>query len=455
MCYRGYYTSVATTQRNKQQTPRRRGLWCMEMCVLCTIHVISVTVRIDVRYTTYMQSLQHLRRGGDRCFAVFDIAASTIGVALGVRRGDSTIILWSSRLSYGFGREHGEYEHYIKNMLATLLEAGMSMLHDGLRVAQRDPGFKVRDLEVMGVFGPPWFFGDVRHGVCTFSSRRAVTHGKLDELRGAMYSAVLEASEYESWQTVAGPGELLEQYDIALHLDGYHIVQKQQYEATDVQLTTYLAVASQHVVAKVGDIIRRVFPNHSVRMTTSTRLLSEYRLTQQHEESRELLVEIGGQVTSVTLLEQGRLEGVAAIPTGTHALFQSAAPQAKSIEEAKSACLLLLKDAKEGAVPKTLQKALAAWQEQVHEAIQKACNGVTPPSAVLAVVAPEWYTLYATALEEPWQQPGLQEMRGYNVSSLTLTTTPPDEAASSVLGAHSDMRLQVLLAAVDDVGASA
>jgi hypothetical protein len=398
----------------------------------------------------YMSLLQHTPHTG-KCYAVFDVGASSIGVALGVQRDTTITTLWSARLPYGYGREYGEYDHYVKNMLATLLEAGMSMLHDGLRIAQRDPAFTIRELQVVGVLGPPWFLGSVRHAVCTFDSRRPVMHGKLDELRSAMYSAVLESSEHEAWQTVAGPGELLEQSDIALHLDGYRIVRQRQYDATDVRLSMYLAIAPQHIIANVRDIILRIFPNHLVRMTTSTKLLSDYCLAQQKEGNRELLVEIEGQVTSIAFLEEGMLKGVVTVPVGVHALFRQVAPRAKTFKEAQSVCLVLLHDTREGEVPKKMQEALTAWQERVHEAIQEACGGVTPPAAAVMVVPPAWYSMYATTFGEPWRQPGIQENRGYTVISLTAQKALAKDG-DTTLGSSGDIRLQTLLSAVDGVG---
>ncbi|MBP9760251.1 MAG: hypothetical protein KBD24_02675 [Candidatus Pacebacteria bacterium] len=345
------------------------------------------------------------------CYALFDVGASSIEASLGQRDAvEGERLLWHMHLEYAY--EHtDDYEHYVKSMYATLLEAGMAMLNDGLRVAQRESGFNVRCMEVKCTFARPWFIAEVETETRSYEKHHTVTHGLLDEMRASIFTKILARPDYISWQEVAGQGDILEQQDLPLLLDGYHVLSNHPYEACEITLSTYMAIVSQSVMQHVGEILLRVLPNHPVRMTTSTRVLATHRFTHEHT-AREILVEVGGQVTSVAILDQKAITGVATLPFGTHHFLHACAPRAKSIEEASSAGVLMIKKAsEEGAeFPKEVATVLADWSEAVHEAIRIAVRGVTPPPLASIAIDPLWYETYANILGRPWSQPGLREM---------------------------------------------
>ena len=142
---------------------------------------------------------------------VFEISTSSVSASLGVRDTQSTRLLWSKRLEYSFERTD-EYAHYTKSMYAALLEVGMALLNDGVRIAQRDSAFSIRHAHVHCVLSPPWFFAAVRSASRTYEKRRQVTHSMQDELKGQLCNEVLQQPEYTAWTAVSGIGEIMEQY---------------------------------------------------------------------------------------------------------------------------------------------------------------------------------------------------------------------------------------------------
>jgi hypothetical protein len=369
-------------------------------------------------------------------------------VALAVLHEDRSLtLLWHTRLEYAYERTDA-YEHYVKAMYATLLEAGMALLNDGVRIAQRDASFEIRHAAVSCVLAPPWFFAGVQSTTRTSEKRRIVTHGMLDEMRGVLCGTVQQQPEYLAWAEVSGVGELLAQHDIARYVDGYHIVGTREYEAQECSLTTYLAFAPQAVLRQVEEIMRRVLPNHQLHLHTSTQLLAFQRLREAKRDlHREILVEVGGQITSVAVIERGVLAGVATCPVGSHHFIRACAPRAKSFDEAVGLAQAALSTAGDdlGKLSDQPITVLGEWIDHVHTAIAVATNGVTPPANATLAVRSEWYQVYAQTLASSWVQSGIRESRG-------LTVTPaeqdPPEEASTTLGTHADTHLYTLACAL-------
>jgi hypothetical protein len=206
------------------------------------------------------------------------------------------------------------------------------------------------------------------------------------------------------------------------------------------------------VVDQVADITTRVLPNHLVRLATSTYLFSvagEHLLPENA--ARAILVEVGGQVTAVSLLRDRVLARTVAIPLGSNALLRAAAPQAASLDEANSK-LKMLFDTRAGGgeneLPKAVVAALKEWREAVFDAVVSLMHGVTPPKAALLGAGETWYRSYADALGTAWKQPSVRMNASFDVQPLFARGQPK---GGSSLGADVDVRSYTLVNAFHEV----
>ena len=270
---------------------------------------------------------------------LFDIGTSSVGVMLGVRhKAGHTQPLWHTRRAYGYTTQDN-YERYVKDMGAQLLDVCMAVTQEGIRIAKNNPTFNTRDLEVWCVYAPPWFFGGVGTSTKRTERKQAVTHGMLDTMRSKVLEEIESRPAYQAWASVAGAYHLLEQVDLALELDGYRVSTPDDYLAHDIRLTSYLSVVPQNIVDSSTDVLGKTFANHTIHLTTSTRLLARQRVSETtYADDRTLLIEIGGQVTSVTVVEGGVPTGIATFPMGSYHLLRAAAPKSTSLTEAHTAC---------------------------------------------------------------------------------------------------------------------
>jgi hypothetical protein len=398
-------------------------------------------------------------RNTERSYALFDIGAASIGVCLGVSTPAGPRCLWSSRLAYAFGHLEEDYTRYERTMYATLLEAGMSLMGEGILAVRTDPSFDIRHLNVMCVLAPPWFLASVQHAQHTREKPFEVTHGLLDSLRSGMFSTFMGSADSKSWRDVMGTPLLLEQRDIEVRFNGYRIASYKGRHTPDVAMRSYLAVVSQPVLEHVEEIVHRVLPNHELQITTSTRLLAQgYHTVAPAGVGRVLVIELGGRVTGLNLISETVLVGTRTLPLGTHHLLDSVAAHAASASEARSALDLALKEAggvrDDMVLPETVRGPLAAWRTAVEEGVRTLTDGVTPPRTALLLADGTTYPLYANTLKDGLKQPGAKvrhELTVVPYAPPTNTDSRPSNGTPSAAGsAVGDVRLQALLTAVDD-----
>lgn len=406
--------------------------------------LLSYTRHPSVSYTGYMFSMKHAS-GGSESLALFDIGASSIGVGLAVRTKDATELLWYSRTEYAFERGT-DFVRYQKSMYATLLEAGMSMVSDGFRVAKCHPAFSAHALTVRCVLASPWFFGTVREHTTTKTAPFEITHSLSDQVHATMFSTFLEMPSCVSWKEIMGDSEMLEQYDLKVLLDGYPVQTPERKIAHEVTFRTYLALVSQSVAEHVQDILHRIIPNHTVSRTSSTRLFSESIGVAGSPVSPQediVLVEVGGQLSSVSLFRDASLVGTGTLPFGVNDLLLSLAPDATTKKDALDAYSLHEKQQQAGGESPRASAYEAAgmqWHDAVIQEIINLSAGITIPKKAL-LVSSELYEQFSLFLSIPSVVPAIREEQAFTVVPYARSSNPNPQGP---LGTKTDERLHFL-----------
>jgi len=383
-----------------------------------------------------------------RSFALFDIGDTSIAAGLAVSTPEGVRLLWHVRREYGF-QSSIEYERYERTMYATLLEVGMQLTSEGARIASTNGVFSPRGLTVLCIFAPPWFLGSVRTVLRKKEKPFEVTHSVADEVRSELFSTFLSEPETVSWCGVMGNPEPFEECFTKVCLNGYPVFEVQGCMTNELSLTGYIAIVSESIVHKVRDILRRVLPNHDQRMTTSTRLLTGVDARIRAEQGRKVLVELGGQVTGVSFVENGALRGTTTFPHGTHRLLRACVTEANSFEEAYSACGIADKQfgatGAYGGSHHSINEVLEEWHNGLIESVDEVTDGITPPRYAELVADERLRNFYTRTLRLEWKQHGVRRMR----SMEGLPFSPQENIPPSVAADH-DFRFDLFLRSVDD-----
>lgn len=382
-----------------------------------------------------------------RAYALFDVSAASVGVALGTVGPTGTrTIDWWKRVSFSTLEERA-YEEYVKHCYAALMEAATTLTTEGVRSVPTGT-YSAKNLNILCRLSPPWMFATP---VCVekkLDKRANITHTILDNVRATAYEQVLALQEFSRWQEVAGHGVPVEQRDQLLTLDGYEVQQHRTYDAQHIELIHYVALSSPDIMARIEEILRTAFPHHAVQFSTSTICFAQ---NLAHEPStidpRKLIVEVGGHTTTVSMVRDGVVHGTSGFPEGLHDMMKAAAPKAASREEVEGVLQQLVEQHKNewDTLPDTLAAELSEWSKGLQEAVVRATHGTTPPLDTYLIVDQRYYELYAHAAAQPWKHHGIRSLRSLTPHpySVDMSRVTPNDKAP-------DMRLLALLDPVDD-----
>jgi len=378
---------------------------------------------------------KHAHRGTSVVY--FDISASYVAATIATVTPAGVRKVWEKHIEHTFGSsvDYARYEHA---MCTALLEVGMSVVSEGLGVAQRNAAFSVRDMALYVTFAPPWSQSGVYTGQVRREKPFEVTTSLLDGVRSELYERFANEDEYLRWRNLMGDSEVLEMYPQCTWCDGYRVSGPEGRVVTEVRQRVYFATVSQQIARQVREVLGRVFPNHTPLYAQSTRVLSQRIVPPRVD--RAVLVELDGHLTTVVLVQDGVPVGVCTKPFGTSHAVRALAPDAASAQEAVSVAEHAVTEGVLGSM-EGLQAVLAAWHEAIIEAITELCDGVTPPeSAYLAANIP-WFPVYADTLELPWKQLGIRRPRALRVANREDASVIGTPLAGVPLNTRSDLLL--------------
>jgi len=385
-----------------------------------------------------------------RFYVLFDIGAASIGVGLISCTKKRCDLIWRTRMEYGY-EDTEDFTRYSRAMYATLLQAGMKVTSEAVRnVKESHPDFSMDNLEVICVLAPPWFKGIVH----TVQQEREVpfqvTNTVLNKIRENMVTESMRSPESLAWQDVMGEPEVLNVHNDRVMLEGYPADSWLGHSTKEFTVHAYLELVAQSVQEHVEEILERVLPNHTIYYASSTRSFAQASTLggKKNTKKRTTLIELGGQITSISILEGSVVEDTITIPKGTNHLMQAAAPNAVNAEEARGNITVLQKkvDSIElDTLPDELQTELADWFGEVMTAVHTISGGVIPPTRAVLVVGAFLYPLYAAALRRPWVIPNMKDNLDVEVAHLVGELTKDKRTLREI-----DTRLAILTRTVND-----
>ncbi len=354
-------------------------------------------------------------------YALFDIASTSIGVSL-VKKGVVPKLLWSKRLEFSFTGTD-EYSRYVRTMYATLLEAGMKMISEGVKVVSRDtPSFSVRSMQVHCILGTPWYFGTVSRSKQSKEKKFFVTPLEIQSLEASACANARERQELDSWQEVMGSPLSFETYPLIFLLNGYTTTSILRRSVNEIEGIYYSSFIAESIKKNIEEVVSRVVPNHDIVYHSSAHILSEY--SRVLSKKNFVLLEVTGEITQLFLFKKGVLHNLSTIPKGSNHLLKSENPKALSVDEAKSA-FEVFKKKKQMTFEKlshTLQEELLDWKEHCLKGVGQISNGVVPPKHFVLFTEDEWTPFYRTLFENEWELPGMRTP--VDIDSIELRILP-------------------------------
>lgn len=203
--------------------------------------------------------------------------------------------------------------------------------------------------------------------------------------------ALFEEEHSAEYALSGSPVRLIELKNIKTVLNGYETTNPLDQKGKDLEMTIFVSVSSEQILGKIEETVRAHF--HVKKIKFSSFALSSFAVVRDMFSHTEnfLLVNIGGEVTDISMIKKNILHESISFPLGFNFMIRKVASLShSSLAEAKS-LIFLFKDghATESVADKlgpTIDKFKKEWLVKFQESLANLSNDISVPSTVYLAV---------------------------------------------------------------------
>jgi len=309
---------------------------------------------------------------------VIDVGSASVGAALVLlKKGALPYVIRSTRTPVQF-QPHLRFDRFLRLTLKALENSIQGVLK----------GASGRPAKAYCFLSAPWYSSEVRAIHHSLKGKEFVFDQKL---MNSIVEGELErfaAEELERYRRLKGHAYLIENKVIDVRLNGYPTANPLGKKAKEVELSLMLGLAPHQTITDIIEAIRRPLPG--LPITFHSFLLPFFAVLRDlfHDTQDALLIDIGGEVTEVSLMREGVLTGTVSFPLGKNfVLRRGSAVLKKDAEETRSLLKLLFEGRLENAVRKEIEAGLLEvrkeWLLAFNECLDELNTLLVPDSVFL------------------------------------------------------------------------
>ncbi|MEK7129204.1 MAG: hypothetical protein AAB858_02540, partial [Patescibacteria group bacterium] len=221
----------------------------------------------------------------------------------------------------------------------------------------------------------PWYASQIRTVHMRKERDFVFTKEIFDDLVAREIKRFKEA-EISKLQNPKAPVVFIENKVVNIKLNGYHVDNPVGKYAREVELSLFFGIAPQRAVKSITDCLNKIIPETEIIFHSF--LLPFFAVMRDLflDTADFLLVDVGGEVTDVSLVRGHIIGGTVSFPLGKNFLLRSASSALKkNINETHSLLRLSLEGKLEDSIEREMKTALfparAIWLRSFHESIEE------------------------------------------------------------------------------------
>ncbi|NVN96988.1 hypothetical protein HXX01_02030 [Candidatus Nomurabacteria bacterium] len=256
----------------------------------------------------------------EKLVAIFDIGSGSVGGALVQMPADGKslpIILKSSRTDI-VTRKELDFDLFLKDMILALGFASRSIYESKLGAPD----------EIVCVLASPWYVSEVRLVKINKEHSFTFTKSMIDEL--AKKEIVSLDSLYKAkYGDVESLPEVIEHPIMSISLNGYQIDDPLGKKTRSVEMNMVVSLSPKSCLDIIKETISKSF--HHTPVSFSSFMMNSYIAVRDRYMNHDsyLLLDIGGEVTDISIISKGVLKDSLSFPYGRKSLLRDISKKLK------------------------------------------------------------------------------------------------------------------------------
>ncbi len=337
---------------------------------------------------------------------IFDIRSSSVGAALiEVQKSGVPKILLSVR-ELVLQEETVNVDKFLLSTLKALDAVSNKIFKSGLGVPR----------SIFCVLASPWYVSQTRIITLKKDKPFVFNLALADELIKKEMMAFKE-EHLEKYVKAKQEIRIIEMKNIKTKLNGYETHNPLDQKVEDVELTLFVSMCPEQVLKNMEDVVKKYYHHNAIKFSSFT--MASFAVMQNMflDQPNFLLIDIGGEVTDVTMIKKGVFSEAISFPLGRHFMIRGiAAAMSCASSEAESYISLLSAG---HANPETEKKLMPAvdqlkirWLKNFQESLANLSKDISVPFTIYLSADSEFLHFFGQIIEtEQFNQYTLTESK--------------------------------------------
>lgn len=247
----------------------------------------------------------------DKVIAIFDIGSGSVGGAVvSIPSKGMPTIIKSTRTEISSSNE-SDFDLLLKSMLKAL-DSTASILYKS-KVGAPD--------EIVCVLASPWYLSETRIIKMSREHSFIFTSKLADELLDKEITA-LNISYKNKYANTKSEPEVIEHHVMGVSLNGYLVEEPLGKRSRFVEMNMIISMSPKEALDRIRDTLSHTF--HHIPISFSSFILSSYLAVREKYVTPDsyLLLDIGGEITDVSIITKGVLKASLSFPFGKKTFFK-------------------------------------------------------------------------------------------------------------------------------------
>jgi hypothetical protein len=316
----------------------------------------------------------------DELGLVFDIGSSSVGGSLFVmQKSNVPKIIYSTREPITI-EKNMDFDRFFSLTLKSLETVTNKICKMGLGAPKN----------VFCVLSSPWYMSQTRTIIFKKNTPFIFNQKLADTLFQKDIKSFEEecTKEYIDTKNKVLPIELK---IMQIMLNGYVVSKPLDQKTTEIEMTVFVSISGEHVLEKIKETIGKHFYSQNIKFSSFA--MASFAVVRDlfADQSNFLLIDIGGEVTDVSMIKKDILRSSISFSLGRNFLIRGVASVLDcSINEALS-YLSLYKDGHIGdsaliKIEPVINKLKAEWLTEFQESLVNLSNDISIPATIFLTV---------------------------------------------------------------------
>ena len=314
---------------------------------------------------------------------VYHIGTSSVGAAVVQFRPRSAPLVQASLREHMPYRQTVDAERFVGDMVDTLKSLNARLARAGV-TGDAD----VR--HVFYVFSSPWAMSETKIVSLKEDKPFSLSRSQVDRIVSA-HEKLFEAE----MAGTAAPNSLraIERRVIDIRLNGYHVAQPYGKKTRAADISFFTSLVPRSIFDQVADLSRQTYRPRDTHAHSFS--LASFSVIRDvfHEESDFIFLDVGGELSDITIVQNGLILETASFPLGRHFLIRKVMQAfAVSQAEAVSMAMLYFEGTMEAVAAErmtpVMEQAADEWLAGFHQVLENAAGRVSLPTKLFVVVNP-------------------------------------------------------------------